>query len=323
MSIVHAGEIGHYGPGLFDIRDYFVPPTPGVYGALYSYYYSTDRLNDRNGNQVSSVTVNSPSGPVNVNVNVHLHSYTLAPVLMWASSFKILGANYGAYIAPTFANNNLGVQLSLANGAGGSLNSSSFGIGDLYVQPIWLDWGLNHWDFSLAYGFYAPVGKYSTQTVQLQNSTSVTVGSPNNIGLGYWTQQPQAAIAWYPWTNKATAVMAAGTYEYNSEKKDIDVRPGQMLTLNWGISQYLPLNKCQCLLLEVGPAGYDSWQITDSTGSAAANNSARSQVHGVGGEVGLVYVPWSAFITAHGYYEYASEARFQGASISLNLGIKF
>lgn len=324
ITFAQAGEIGHYSGGFFDIRDYFVPPTPGIYGAVYNYYYSTDRLNDRNGNQVSSLSVNSPAGPVNVNVNVHLRSYVLAPVLMYASSWNILGANYGAYIAPSFANNTLGAELSVANRVGGSLNNnSSFGVGDLVVQPVWLDWKMDHFDLSLAYAFYAPVGRYNTRTVQLPNSTSVTVGSANNIGLGYWTQQAQGAMAWYPWTNKATAVVATGTYEYNSEQRDTDVTPGQMFTLNWGISQFLPLCKDEKLLLEVGPAGYDSWQITDSSGTAAASNSARSQVHGVGGEVGLVYVPWSAFITAHGYYEYASEARFQGASISLNLGIKF
>lgn len=323
LSIAHAGEIGHYSGGVFDIRDYFIPPSPGIYGAVYNYYYFTDRLNDRNGNKISSVTVNSPAGPVDVNVNVHLQTYALMPLILWAPNFNILGAKYGGYIAPSFQNNSLGAELSLANGAGGSLNNSSFGVGDLFVQPVWLDWGMQHFDLSLAYGFYAPVGRYNTQTVQLPNSTSVTVGSANNIGLGYWTQQVQGAMAWYPWTNKATAVMAAGTYEYNSEKKDTDVRPGQMMTLNWGISQYLPLCSDKKLLLEVGPAGYNSWQITDSTGSAAASNSGRSQVHGVGGQLGLTYVPWSAFITFHGYYEYAAEARFQGASIGLNLGIKF
>jgi hypothetical protein len=41
--------------------------------------------------------------------------------------------------------------------------------------------------------------------------------------------------------------------------------------LSWGISQYLPLKKDQTLLLEAGPAGYSSWQITDDSGSAAAN----------------------------------------------------
>jgi hypothetical protein len=77
------------------------------------------------------------------------------------------------------------------------------------------------------------------------------------------------------------------------------------------------------LLLEAGPAGYNSWQISNTTGRDAVDGGARSEVHGVGGQVGLTYVPWGAFITFHGFYEYAAKSRFQGASIELNLGIRF
>ena len=319
--VTQAGEIGHFNGGVMDIRDYFVPQESGFYGVVYNYYYFSDRLNNGNGDKVGSETINTPGGPVNVNVNVHLHTYALIPALIWISPCDILGAKYGAYIAPSFANNSLGADLSVANRIGGSVNNSSFGVGDLYVQPVWLDWSLSHFDLMAAYGFYAPVGKYDTRTFTLPGGANVTVDSKDNIGLGYWTQQAQAGIAWYPMTNRATAVTAVGTYEYNSDKKDFDLKPGQMLTLNWGISQYLPLSKSQKLLLEVGPAGYDSWQITDSTGSDA--RGSRSQVHAVGGQLGLTYVPWNAFITFHGFYEYAAESRFQGASIGLNLGIKF
>lgn len=325
LPIAQAGEIGHYNGGIMDIRDYFLPAAPGIYGAVYNYYYFTTRLNNSSGDKISSFDVNTPGGPVPVNVGVDLHMYAVIPAIIWSTPLNFLGARYGGYIAPSFANNSLEANLDVANTIGGSINNSSFGVGDLFVQPVWLDWSLaQHFDLSLAYGFYAPVGKYNTQTVPLPGGTgTVTVGSKNNIGLGYWTQQAQGGIAWYPWTNKATAVTAVGTYEYNSWKRDINLRPGQMVTLNWGISQYLPLCPENKLLLEVGPAGYDSWQITDSTGSAAVFGGSRSQVHGVGGQVGLTYVPWGAFITFHGFYEYAAESRFQGASIGLNLGIKF
>jgi hypothetical protein len=45
-------------------------------------------------------------------------------------------------------------------------------------------------------------------------------------------------------------------------------------------------------VLEVGPAGYDSWQTTDDTGSDARNPGVHDQVHGVGGQIGLTYTPW-------------------------------
>lgn len=322
FTTLRAEEIGHFNGGVMDIRDYFMPD-PGVYGVVYNYYYFSDRLNNANGDKITSETIETPGGPVPVNVNVNVRIYALVPAVVWSSPYNLLGARYGGYFAPSFANSSLDADLSIATGVGGSIRNSNFGVGDLYMQPLWLDWVEQHWDLSLAYGFYAPVGKYNTRTVALPGAAHVTVESKDNIGLGYWTQQAQAGIAWYPMTNKATAVTAIGTYEYNSEKEDSDIRPGQLITLNWGVSQYLPLSKNHDLLLELGPAGYDSYQITDSTGGDALTANPKSRVHAVGGQLGLTYVPWKAFITFHGFYEYAAESRFQGASIGLNFGIRF
>lgn len=318
-----AGEISHFNGGIENIRDYLVPE-PGVYGVVYNYFYTTDRLNDNNGNKVNSVTVNPGPGPgLTLGVDVNVDMYALVPAVIWVTPWKILCAKYGAYIAPSFANTSLGASLDTARGRGGSVDSSSFGVGDLYVQPVWLGWTLDHWDWALAYGFYAPIGKYDTKTVTFPGGGAVKLESPDNIGLGFWTQQFQGAMAWYPWTNKATAVTAVLTYEYNMKKKDFEIRPGQYATLNWGISQYLPLSKSKNLLLEVGPAGYDSWQITEDSGGDARNPSNRLQVHGVGGQVGLTYVPWDLEFNCHGFYEYAAENRFQGASFGVNLIKKF
>ena len=116
------------------------------------------------------------------------------------------------------------------------------------------------------------------------------------------------------------AITTALTYEMNSKKEDFDLTPGDNLTFNWGISQFLPLKK-DTLLLEVGLAGYDTWQITDDTGSAA--NTARDQVHAVGGQLGLVYPPWHTSLTFHGFDEDAAVDRFQGKSFGISLSKKF
>ena len=57
-----AAEVGHFVPGLLNIRDYFQPPEPGVYGAAYNYYYSTDRRNDDHGDEIGSIVVSSRPG---------------------------------------------------------------------------------------------------------------------------------------------------------------------------------------------------------------------------------------------------------------------
>jgi hypothetical protein len=325
----HAGDVGHFAGGMMDTRDYFVPE-PGFYGALYNYFYSTDRYNDQNGNRISTVTLSpGPGSGRTLDVEVDVDMYVLAPAFIWVSPWKVLGAKYGAYIAPTFADASIQSAVYNSRGLGGTGSTATFAPGDMFVQPLWLGWSLPHWDISTGYGFYAPVGKYSTETVTfpsvglLPPSRSVTVPASDNIGLGYWTQQFQGAVAWYPWTNRATAVTAVLTYEYNSPQQGTDVKYGQNLWLTWGISQYLPLTKDQKLLLEVGPAGYYEWQISDTTGSLVQSPDARSQVSGIGGQLGVTYVPWNLILNFRGFYEYHAEERVQGASFSINLVKKF
>lgn len=117
--------------------------------------------------------------------------------------------------------------------------------------------------------------------------------------------------------------MSALTYEINSSKGGIDVTPGQHLTLNWGVSEYLPLSKDEKLLLELGPAGYDDWQISNDSGSAARNPTVHQEVHSAGGQVGFTYVPWNAALNFHAFYEYAATARLEGAAFDVSLAVKF
>lgn len=322
-TAAQAGEIGHYGGGFLNIRDYLVPE-PGLYAGVYNYFYTTDRLNDRDGDEVSSVTVSPGPGPgVTLGVDVDVDMYVLAPTLIYVTEVKPLGIKYGALISPTFADASLEAALFTAGRRGGKVESSSFDVGDMLVQPVWLGKTLEHWDFALAYGFYAPIGKYGTETVTLPGGASITTEAKDNIGYGFWTHQFQGAAAWYPWADKRMAVATALTYEIHGEKEDFDLTPGRNLTFNWGISQYLPLTKDHSLLLEVGPAGYDSWQVSDDSGSAATNPDVHDEVHAVGGQLSLVYLPWQTLLTFHGFYEYAADDRFQGESYGLSLSKKF
>ncbi len=315
-------EIGHFAPGVMGIRD-FIMPEPGFYGALYSYRYSTKRLKDSEGNEIKSVTVNPGSGPgLSLDVNVDVEVGVLAPTFIWVSSWKLLGARYGAYIAPAFSNTSVGASLSIYTGSGRSAKTSQFGVGDLFVQPLWLTWAQEQVDFTLGYGFYAPIGKYDTETVTFGNR-SLTAEAADNIGLGFWTNQFQGAASWYPWTDRRMAVATALTYEFHGKKKDYDLKPGQNLSFNWGISQYLPLQQDQKLLLEIGPAGYSSWQITEDSGADAANPLTKDDVHAVGGQVGLTQVIWNVLLNFHYFYEISAKDRFQGESIGLNFAIKF
>ena len=321
-----AGEVGHFVAGIPSIRD-FVVPEPGFYALMYNYGYSTERVNDAHGSKIDSVTIDprGPLGPFTVNIDIDIDMYALAPALIWVSDYKILGAKYAAYILPTFANVSIGAALATVGGSGRNVSSSGFDVGDMFVQPIWLGWTLTHFDFALGYGFYAPIGHYQTEayTLPVVGSPQLEVEDANNVGLGFWTNQLQGAATWYPFANKATAIAGALTYEIHEEKQQFDITPGQNLTLNWGISQYLPLMKSQDLLLEVGPGGYSTWQVSDDRGSDAKNPGVRDAVHAIGGQLGLTYVPWGLVGNLHAYGEVDADDRFQGAAYGLNLAKKF
>jgi hypothetical protein len=323
-NVAPAGEIGHYAPGVASIRDYTVPDA-GFYGALSNYWYSTSRLNDQNGNKISAITINPGPGPgVTLSVDADIDAYSLSPQFTWVSDWRVFGARYAAYIAPSFANSSVAASLASAGGRGISRDlASSFGVADLFVQPFWLGWSLPHWEIALGYGFYAPTGRYSTESVTLPGRGRTTVEASDNLGLGFWEYQIQGAVTWYPWADQRMAVLAALTYGIPRDKQGFDLTPGQNLSLNWGISHYLPLSKDQTLLLELGVTGYDSWQLTNDTGSDATNPNVQDEVHAVGLQLGLTFVPQTLTLNLLVLYEFVAKDRFQGTSLGLNLAKKF
>jgi len=141
-------------------------PEAGLYGAAYDNFYTTGQPNNANGDAVNAVIVGAGPGPgAKVGINVDVNLYALAPTLIWVTDIKLLGIKYGALASPTFVNANLNAEFEALRQRGGSVSAGSFGVGDLFVQPVWLGKSLSHWDFAFAYGFYAPVGKYNTSNV--------------------------------------------------------------------------------------------------------------------------------------------------------------
>jgi len=297
-------ELGHYNPGLPNIRDLFLPD-PGFYYIQYNLYYTSDTYKDRRGRSLSSL----PAGPGSVDIDFDLDIFMVVPMLVWISPGEILGARYGAYVAPSFGNSSFGAALETEIGWGRSINESQFAAGDLYLQPLWLGWPLDHWDFAFGYGLYFPVGKYEK-------------GAADNVGLGFWSHQFQAAAACYPWKNRATALTLAVTYDLNSEKEDSDITPGSHLSLNWGISQYLPLSGEE-LLLEVGLLGYDQWKVAADRGDDLVLEPAYDRVHAVGIQCGVTYTPIPGYLNFKYLYEYDAKARFEGEVLNLSFLAKF
>jgi hypothetical protein len=322
IATTTANAQDHFAPGVANLRDYSVPP-PGSYGALYNYGYVTSRFNDANGNQINSVTITGPNGrSATINLGVNLNAYALAPMFIWAPTKKVFGARYAAFISPSFSNANLSAEVSAARVGGLSPQAGQFNVGDTYVQPVWLDWGGKNYDLGYGFGFYIPTGSYQILNVQVPVVGDIRVASPSNTGLGFWENQHQGSLYIYPWADRRMAIENVVTLEINQAKRGFSLTPGQHFTWNWGISQYLPLKKDHSLLLEVGPAGYNSYQITDDSGADARNPGLHDHVDGAGAQLGITLPKQFIALNFHWFHEYSSVNRFAGTSYGVNFAVR-
>lgn len=297
---LRAIELSHYFAGLPNIDDFFLPaPEVGqvIYGQ-YNLYYETDTFRNSKGKKVKSITIKGPLGnPRTIKVDPNVDNFIIAPLLMWAPDWEILGARYGAFAILPVGNPSIAADLETEIGLGRKIDESSWGVGDLFLQPLWLQWSDKRLDVTAAYGINAPTGKYDA-------------GDADNVGLGFWEHQIQSALRVHLDEAKTFSVVVAGTAEFGHNKEDVDVVPGSHATLNWGVRKNF-LNDW----LQVAAVGYDTWQITNDHGSDAGPQEKRvkDQVHAAGVQVGI-----PKFGLAFKYlHEFEAEDRFEGQMFTL------
>jgi hypothetical protein len=295
-----ASEIGHFFPAVLRPRDVTMP-APGTYFVDYNTYYSASTYKDRNGDEADTVTI----GGVPVNIDVNVNSFMFTPGVLHTTNWEIFGARYGFFLLQPFGNLSVGAALNTLTGQGLSAEDSSFGIGDTFVQPLWLGWDMRQSQVALGYGFYAPTGKYDS-------------GSPSNVGLGFWTHQFQAAGTFYLDPRERTAFTSSLSYELHGEKDGVDVTPGDDITLTFGADHEFVIRKKW--LGNIGLSFYGQWQIFSDTGSTATSD-ALDQVYGAGLNAGLTYVPWLGQIDFHWMHEFEAIDRLEGDFYTLTLAI--
>ena len=295
--VTEAREMGHYAPGVVSIRDLAVPPVPGFFYAQYNAYYEADRYVDGDGNK--RLDFESEGGEVELETDVDV--LAIAPVFLWSTSKTILGANYAFYVAPNFGKSSVAAKLSLLDQVG-KTDDDAIGMGDTFVQPIWLGWQGERYDLAFGAGAYLPTGKYDAE-------------DGDSIGLGFWTGQLQSSAYWYLDEGRASALEFAVTYEFHGEQEDTDITPGDHVSLEYGYSQYLSQR------IEVGISGYSQWQVEKDKRPAmtelALDPNAKGQVHALGVEAAYWFTP-QFNVSLRYVKEYEGKARLQGDWIAVN-----
>jgi hypothetical protein len=330
-SNVYAGEMGHYSPAPMAVRDFAMPREPMKAFVIYNTFYNTDEFRNKSGDKVDSVSVtgsrtvnvsvgnrNIPvdiTGTANINLDLDVDVFMQGLGMVVATDKEFFGGRYGFQVLPLWGRTDVEAEVSAdASGTasiGGiskpftvsttaKIEDDKTGFGDLFVQPLWLGWADKHYDIGLSWSAYLPTGAYDKDDIA-------------NVGYGFFTSQLQSSFYYYPFENMATAFMFTPTWEWHSKKIDNDITPGQNMTVEYGIAQYLHER------FEIGVQGYHQWQITEDSGRSATNKDVKDKISGVGGVMTWWAVPEEVALVGKFVQEYGAEDRLQGQYGEFNL----
>ena len=263
----------HYPVGAEGINGASLPP-PGVYLRDYNFFYTAGKVDGL---------------PVKANIFADVQ----APRLIWMTRQQILGANYGLDIIVPFACKDVDADFG---------KGRQFNLADIQVEPLLLSWHLKQFDIAAGYAVWAPSGNFDA---------SSPVRFLTSPGGGFWSHMLTLGAVWHPDEPKSWSLSLLGRYEICQEQHDTHVTPGNMGTLDWGISKSVAPG------VDVGLVGYYQQQITKDSGAGASTE--RSHVVGVGPEVSVFWQKPALFTSLRYVYEADAKDRPQGHTITLTL----
>lgn len=293
---------GHYTGSSFNPNDYFTAPpgfiVPVYYGYANMNYYNAD------GNKSDRLVNPVPGNPTTISLSQNVKTSSFIAMLIYGAKSKILNANWGFMVIPTLNNPSANIALdyfSSQTGTGSaSFKSNSWGLGDVYLQPIWLTWNKEKWAYSFAYGVWAPLGKY-------------TAGDAKNVGLGYWSHNIRIATKYKPTTQWVFTI--AATQEINSKQNGIDFKEAPHFTLDYGASYTLLKGH------ELGLFGFYTGQTGDDKGTKGSFLSDRYA--GIGGYGSYWIKPGKLGVLARVTQHFGARNRFAGTAFQLGFNLLF
>jgi hypothetical protein len=292
-SLCSAQFNGHNTLGDYGLTSGSQPP-PGFYASAFYYRYEADDVYDRNGDPIQ------PGIPANITINAG------AGILYFVSDAKIFGGNYSAQAVVPFSNSALEAPILGPDQRVGTAAS------DLYLQPIGLGWQTDKADFIAGIGLTVPTGDYEF------------LGDKNS-GLGMWSFELFGGTTLYFDKAKTWHFATTAFYETHSNKKDTNIRVGDLLTLEGGLGYSFFEGAAN-----VGLAYYAQWKITDDDlgevepllPPGALSLVGRHRVFGLGPELTLP-IPINnklvAIVNVRYVHEFGARTKTQGDTITLTI----
>ena len=195
------GGGGAYPNGAEDFMSGALPP-PGTYLLNYIEYYSANRLNDNNGNEMMH--------------GFKLNVFADVVRVVHVTRQQVLGASWGMHLFLPL------VYMDVKIPGAGSDNRT--GLGDIIINPFILGWHGKNWHVATGLDFYLPTGSYDKKRLA-------------NTGRNYWTFEPVLAGTYL--TDSGFELSGKLMYDFNTKNSDLDYLSGQELHLDYAIGQHL------------------------------------------------------------------------------------
>ena len=223
---------------------------PGVYVTNFTLLYDVNKLKDQDGNSINSISALQA-------INITAFSFV--------SKKKFLGGHLGLTVGIPFSS--LTIETPLTT------RSSPMAMADMFVRPFELGWHQKRADYIVAYGFYAPVGRF-------------TPNATNNKGLGFWSHEFSGGTTFYPEKTRQWNVATLVTLNTQTGVRDTNRKVGNILSLEGGVGRSFQQHRSNA-----GLAYFMEWKVThDKNAPLPANLQGKHRYYGLGPEF-TTYIP--------------------------------
>ena len=256
-------------------------PEPGIY-LIAPLWYRNDYQGLRNAN----------GDDIARGLNLDINILTIPAVAMTTKA-KVLGATYGFQIVPMVMNNRM--ELAETGRGGGD----SYGFGDMYIQPINLGWRTKRADFVTGYGLFLPTGA-------------------GDRSLDMWAHEIEIGTTVYMDAAKTWHASASGFYEIHQNKRGVDLRVGDILTVEGGVGRSVLKGAGN-----IGMSYVAQWKITNDSGSdfPARLQKSKGRAFGLGPDISMPILAKGTLVGLVGFrytFEFGAQTNFEGRTLALS-----
>jgi hypothetical protein len=308
VSVADEGGVSFWVPGFFGSLA-AAPQQPGFNFATVYYHTSVSAGADvatarqiSRGNITANVSANFTGNlSAKADLGFAIPSYVFAT--------PVLGGQAAVGLTVPFGRSNASVDATLTGTLGpfpfsvsGGRSDSVTGFGDL--APIFsLRWNAGIHNFMTYITGDIPVGAY--------DSTRLA-----NLGIGHGAIDAGGGYTYFnPQTGQEFSATTGLTYNFINTATQY--QNGVDWHLDWGASQFLTKQ------FQVGLVGYVYKQLSDDSGSGDRVGAFRSQVLGVGPQIGYIFPlgDHQGYLNLKGYKEFDAERRADGWNVWLTFVI--